>query len=204
VVHHITVHYTSDDSYLYAWAPGTGAVEFPEGGLRLRPSDRFRVEIHYNNGAHLENVRDSSGVAFYVADPAGTEYGMADPTTFRISVPPQSEGTASRDCVATRDYTILAGMPHMHQIGKSFLHEIVRKDGSTEEIIKLDGWSFELQYFYDLQKTVKAGDTLRLRCTYYNPTNQTVTGGPNTTNEMCYNFMYVTPADARAECPGLF
>ncbi|HEY6557803.1 MAG TPA: hypothetical protein VI072_11035 [Polyangiaceae bacterium] len=204
VVHHITAHYTSDDAYLYAWAPGTGAVEFPDGGLRLRPGDRFRIEIHYNNGARLENVRDSSGIVFYVADPAGTEYGMADPTTFNIVVPPQSEHTVTKDCVASRDYTILAGMPHMHQIGKSFSHEILRQDGSKEEIISLDGWSFELQYFYDLRKTVKAGDTLRLRCTYYNPTSQTVRGGTNTTNEMCYNFMYVTPADARAECPGLF
>jgi hypothetical protein len=203
VVHHITIHYRSDDSYLYAWAPGTGAVEFPEGGLRLRPSDSFRLEIHYNNTARLENLKDSSGVAFYVADPSGTEYAMADPTTFRISVPPQAEATASKDCTATRDFKILAGMPHMHQIGKSFLHEVVRANGTVDKIISLDGWSFELQYFYDLNVTVNKGDTLRLRCTYENPTDQTVVGGLKTTDEMCYNFMYVTPPEAGKECEGL-
>jgi hypothetical protein len=204
VVHHITVHYTSDNSYLYAWAPGTGAVEFPDGGLRLTPGDRFRIEVHYNNGARLPDVRDSSGVAFFVKDPIGTEYGMADPTTFAINVPPLGEATVTKECTATRDFTIVAGMPHMHQIGKSFSHEIVRQDGTREDIISLTGWSFELQYFYDFSKTVKAGDKLILRCTYQNPTSQPVTGGLGTTNEMCYNFMYVTPAAARDECGGMF
>ncbi len=203
VVHHITVHYTSDNSYLYAWAPGTGAVEFPDGGLRLVPGDRFRIEVHYNNGARLPNVLDSSGVAFFVTEPTGTEYGMADPTTFAINVPPFAEATVRKECTASRDFTIVAGMPHMHQIGKAFSHEIVRQDGTREDLISLTGWSFELQYFYDLSKTVRAGDKLILSCTYQNPTAQAVVGGTNTINEMCYNFMYVTPAAARSECPGL-
>lgn len=203
VVHHINIHYTSDDSYLYAWAPGTGAVEFADGGLRLAPGDQFRVEVHYNNGARLQNVRDSSGIAFFVSDPVGTEYAMAAPTTFNIYVPPFAEGTATKECTASRDFTIVAGMPHMHQIGKAFSHELVRQDGTREDIVSLTGWSFDLQYFYDLSKSVKAGDRMIMRCTYQNPTAQIVIGGQKTTNEMCYNFMFVTPPAARDECPGL-
>lgn len=202
VVHHITLHYANpgNDSYLYAWAPGTGAVQFPSGGLRVRPSDQFRVEIHYNNLSGEGSVNDSSGVVLFVEDPSGTEYAMLDPNTFAILVPPGSMGQAQANCTAGSDFTILAGMPHMHEIGDTYSHKLMRMDGSTESIVELSGWSFDLQFFYRFDVDVKAGDTMTIRCGYVNDKNTSVIGGLGTTDEMCYNFMYVTPADAVLTC----
>jgi hypothetical protein len=201
VVHHITLHYaTGGSTYLYTWAPGTGAVQFPEGGLRIRPTDTFRLQIHYNNVSGEGDVEDSSGVVLYVDEPVGTEYIMLDPSTFSIYVPAGTSAEASVDCVANSDFTILAGMPHMHEIGDAYTHTLVRMNGTTESIIDLSGWSFDLQFFYEYNVEVKAGDTLKLSCKYENDKDFDVTAGQGTADEMCFNFMYVTPATASLDC----
>lgn len=200
VVHHITLHYASGNAYLYAWAPGTGAVQFPEGGLRIKPTDQFRVEIHYNNVSGEGDVVDSSGVTLYVDEPVGTEYAMKDPNTFAIFVPAASKGSAQVNCTANSDFTILAGMPHMHEIGESYSHTLTHGDGTTESIVDLSGWSFDLQFFYEFNVQVKAGDTMRITCNYFNDKDVVVTGGTGTKSEMCYDFMYVTPASAALSC----
>lgn len=202
VVHHITLHYANSDdtNYLYAWAPGTGAVQFPDGGLRIRPGDRFRIEIHYNNGAGIEDAVDSSGVRLWIGPPEGTEYGMADPASWQIFVPPLSQAVANSTCVANQDFRILAGMPHMHEVGSEFRHVLERTDGTRETMISLTGWSFELQYFYSMPFDVRAGDQLHLTCVYDNPGDTAVTAGLGTKDEMCFDFLYVTPPRAMDNC----
>ena len=201
VVHHITLHYHGDaTNYLYAWAPGTGAVEFSDGGLRIGPQDGFRVEIHYNNPTEVDEV-DSSGVQLWVAPPEGREYAMLDPATFAIQVPPMGTATAEAECVAANDFTIVAGMPHMHEIGDTFLHTVTRADsGQTETLIELEGWSFDLQFFYSMPMEIRTGDTMTIRCGYRNDKDRTVTGGLGTTDEMCFDFIYVTPRSASSPC----
>ncbi len=205
VLHHITLRAGSgEDTYWYAWAPGTGPIEFPDGGMRIRPDDTFKLQIHYNNGAGVTDAVDTSGIRLYVSDAAGTEYGMASPTTFAIVVPPESTATATKTCTATMDFDIIAGFPHMHEIGSTFTHDVIRQDGSVENLITLTGWNFEAQYFYEIPVRVNAGDQLRMVCGYDNPTNSMVVGGQNTSNEMCFNFMVVVPAEAATECGGAF
>jgi hypothetical protein len=41
----------ADNLFLYTWAPGTGPIAFDDGGLRMKPGDRYTIQIHYNNGA---------------------------------------------------------------------------------------------------------------------------------------------------------
>lgn len=200
VVHHITLHYLIGYDYLYAWAPGTGAIEFEDGGLRLRPSDRLVMEIHYNNGAGIPDVRDSSGIQLWVDEPGGTEWGMASPGVYDIDAAPGTVSTATDDCRATRDFTILAGMPHMHQIGSELKHVVIRGDGTEETLIELTGWSFDSQFFYEQPMEIRDGDVLRLSCTFDNPGAETVQWGEGTEDEMCFNFIYVTPPSAAFQC----
>jgi hypothetical protein len=200
VVHHITLNHALGFDYLYTWAPGTGAIEFPDGGIRLTPNETLVMNIHYNNGAGIEDVYDSSGIRLWVDTPSGTEWGMAAPSVYDIEVPPNSTAEATDTCTATRDFQIIAGMPHMHEIGSEFKHVLTRGDGTEETIIELTGWSFEAQYFYDMPVTVNSGDTLTLTCTFDNPGDSTVTWGEGTSDEMCFDFIYVTPPEAAFQC----
>lgn len=200
VLHHITLTKSGGFPYLYAWAPGTGPIEFPNGGMRIRPGDTFEVEIHYNNGAGIEGAVDSSGVRLYVGEATGTEYGMMSPNTFDIYVGANSTGTATQTCTAAMDFDILAAFPHMHEVGSSFTHDIVRADGSVENLITLSGWSFESQYFYETPVHINTGDQMHMVCGFDNPNDFAVTGGMATSDEMCFDFLVVTPAQAATQC----
>lgn len=187
--------------YLYAWAPGTGAFEFPEGGLRISPGDRFLVQIHYNNSAGIEGVRDSSGVRLYVDEPSGPEYGMIAIGPLDFSIPARGSETVSSRCTFASDARVLAGMPHMHEIGTSFAQEVRRAGASrAEPLIRIEGWEFETQLFYDLGTELRAGDALVTTCTFENPRSERVSSGPGTSDEMCFDFMYVTPPPASRYC----
>lgn len=201
VLHHVTLTYGGQD-YLYAWAPGGGAVQFPDGGIRIRPSDVFEVEIHYNNGAGVEGVRDSSGVALYYTEPTGTEYVQLSPQTWNILVPPNGESTSTINCDVTSDFTMYAGMPHMHEVGSTFSTVLIRSTGEEIIVNELSGWSFDAQRYYDYGGIeARAGDRLVITCGYVNPTDRRVTAGLGTSDEMCFDFIYATPVTAGLRCP---
>lgn len=179
--------------YAYAWAPGQDAMQFPEGGLRVTPGERYVLQIHYNNGRRLPGVVDSTGVRVFHAAPGGTEWGMVAMGPTGFSVPARSTGVAESACTLTAGTRLLTGMPHMHEIGTDFEETVVRAGGAVEPLISVQGWRFESQLFYDTPVTFNAGDRVITRCTFNNTTSRTVTSGVRTTDEMCFNFAYVTP-----------
>lgn len=200
VLHHITLTFHPSGEYLYAWAPGGNPVDLGSGGLRINPSDEFKVQIHYNNGAGIPDVVDSSGVRIYLSNTSETEYTMLSPVTWQIVVPPQSEVDVEIDCIATSDFQLHLGMPHMHNIGSTFHTRIVRADGSQQDVNILNGWSFDAQRFYEYKDTqVNIGDHLKITCGYKNETNRVVRAGKGTDDEMCYEFIFASK-NAAIDC----
>jgi len=187
-------------NYIYAWAPGTGPIELPEGGIRVSPGDHLILQIHYNNGAGLEGLLDDSGIRVYHGPTEGKEYGMFAPGPLVFKIPPGEETTIEGRCTVPQDFEVLTGLPHMHEIGADFAQSVERVDGAIEEIISLTGWSFEMQLFYDTPLYLEAGDTLVTRCTYANPHDHEVISGEGTSDEMCFNFMYVSPPPPERYC----
>jgi hypothetical protein len=204
VLHHITLKDDDTGVYYYAWAPGTGAMQFPDGGIRITPDTELEVEIHYNNGAGVPDAVDSSGIRLWLDAPTGTEFAMMAPQSWAIDVPAFGTDVAMSECTVSEPFTVLASMPHMHEVGSAFSHVIARTDGTTEPLVELTGWSFEAQYIYDVGVDVRPGDVMRLRCDYDNPTDRRVTGGLGTDDEMCFDFLFVTPPSAVAQCDGPF
>jgi hypothetical protein len=187
--------------YLYAWAPGQSALEFPDGGLRMSPGDRYVVQIHYNNGRHLPNVMDTSGVRMFVGPTTGPEYGMIAAGPLGFVLPPHVTTSVSSRCTFASDATIIAGLPHMHLLGQAFDESITRASGGAHEsLIHLTGWSFNTQLFYGMPVTLHAGDAITTTCTYDNNRDDVVSSGENTTDEMCFDFMYVTPPPTQRYC----
>jgi hypothetical protein len=186
--------------YLYAWAPGQSALEFPEGGLRVSPGERFIVQIHYNNAAARTGLRDSSGVRLYLGPPSGPEYGMIaiGPTDF--SLPPRERTSVSSRCTTPADTTVFAGMPHMHRRGAEFTQTIRRASGAREPLISLTGWSFETQLFYSTPTLLGPGDVIETTCVFENESASPVFSGEDTEDEMCFNFLYATPPPPSRYC----
>ena len=186
--------------YLYAWAPGQSALEFPEGGLRVSPGERFVVQIHYNNGARRDGLRDSSGVRLYLGPTTGPEYGMIaiGPTNF--SLPPRERTPTSSRCTVPAETTLFAGMPHMHRRGSEFTQSIRRASGTRTPLVSLSGWSFETQLFYSLPERLAPGDVIETTCVFENESDATVRSGEDTEDEMCFNFLYATPPPQARYC----
>lgn len=187
--------------YLYAWAPGQGAVQFPEGGLRVRPGERYVMQMHYNNGAGTTGIADSSGVRLYVDDTTGTEYGMLAIGPLAFQIPARGTATAGSYCTVREASTMIAGMPHMHDIGSSFLERVERgAGGRRESIITIENWDFRAQNFYSFPTELTPGDRLYTECTWTNPRSENVGTGPRTEDEMCFNFAYITPPPSARYC----
>lgn len=184
------------DGLLYGWAPGQNPIQFDPGGIALEPGSQIVLQIHYNNGAGATGVSDSSGVRIFHTDSTERELTMSalGPTSF--SIPPKTRGSAESTCSVAEQTEIVASFPHMHEIGSEFHSHIERSDGSRESLIDLTGWSFEAQLAYQTPTTLEAGDKITTQCIWDNPHDRTVGFGLRTEDEMCFNFVYVTPPNA--------
>ena len=182
------------DEHIYAWGPGQTALEFDDGGLLLNPADRLVLQIHYNNGAGLQGIEDSSGLRIFHQDLEGsTEYAMAELFTIAINIPPNSTHSATASCTVNQEVELVGTWPHMHEIGSEFAQTVTRSNGDVDDIVSLTGWHFEAQLLYHTPMTLHPGDTLDVTCTWDNPHDYPVTFGTGTEDEMCFSFMYVTP-----------
>ncbi len=188
-----------DTLYTYTWAPGQDALQFPEGGLRIRPSDRYILQFHYNNSRSLAGIRDRSGVRLSLGEPAGTEYGMVAIGPLGFSIPARSEQRVASACTLPAGTRLLASMPHMHEVGSGYEQTLLR-GGQRIPIIGITNWQFESQYFYEHSLTIQAGDRIETACTFNNTTSRPVTNGSRTTDEMCFGFTYVTPPPPSEYC----
>lgn len=186
--------------FLYAWAPGQSALQFPEGGLRMAPGDRYVLQVHYNNSAGRDGFTDRSGVRIFHDAPGGTEYGMIamGPSTF--SIPARSTGSVESACTVGAGSRMIAGMPHMHGIGSAFSQRVLRAGGATEPVLSLQGWRFDTELFYELPVTFAAGDRIVTHCDYNNTRDVATRQGGRTSDEMCFNFAYVTPPPTARFC----
>ena len=208
VLHHIVVHHDAgatsegNDTFpcdgggvegtqqLWAWAPGTGAFDFADGGLEINPGERLVLEIHYNNGAGLQGVVDSSGVVIYHGPVEGTEWTLAalGPDEFDV---PEGDSAVCDEAEVFAPRRILAGLPHMHELGAEFDGWIERANGDRDELIHLTGWSFEAQLYYLLDVQVDEGDIVHTRCGFRNETGAPAKAGTGTSDEMCFHFAFI-------------
>jgi hypothetical protein len=186
--------------FVYAWAPGLGPTQFPDGGLRVTPGSRYIVQLHYNNGARVPDVRDSSGVRLFLGPVEGTEYGLIAIGPLDFSIPARGTATASSRCTFPVETRVLATWPHMHTTGSSFVEDIERASGGRERHIELHGWDFESQLLYSTPRVLQPGDAITTSCTFVNPGAEEVRAGTGTADEMCFGFLYVTPPLADRFC----
>ncbi|MCB9542123.1 MAG: hypothetical protein H6703_06730 [Myxococcales bacterium] len=182
-------------SLIYGWAPGQGALHFDDGGLHLAPGQRLTLQIHYNNSARHEDVRDASGVRIYHA-PVEPGAPVIDMLTFGptwFTIPARGAAEITGYCQIPQDTTLIASFPHMHGLGVGFEQTVRRADGTEEGIIRIDGYDFDSQYIYDTPVELRAGDTVITRCRYRNPRETLAHAGTRSEDEMCFNFGYITP-----------
>jgi peroxiredoxin/mono/diheme cytochrome c family protein len=217
VVHHVTVSYRASDPdgagalrrallpwsqpendgwvFLYGHLPGKGPTEYPDGIARLLPRGaRLRFDVHYTPNGRA--VRDRTRLGLVLAE--GPPELVAESRNFRdvdIVIPPRASAVAfTREFPVRHDVLLRALTPHMHLRGKTMLAELVRPDGTTEELLALEAWDADWQFEHVFRepRLVMAGSRVHVTAVYdnssANPDNPDpdawVRDGAQTTDEM--------------------
>ncbi len=182
---------------LFAWAPGQGAVTFPEGtGLTLGGGRRLLAQMHYNTRGG--SGPDQSAVALQLSDRVDTPAVMTMLSNRDLVLPPGEDAIVASQSLtlpAEADGLRLWGvMAHMHATGASYA---LRATGSAGDTCLMDipSWDYAWQgfYLYEEPVTLRGGDTVTMDCTYDTRGRTTVTTyGEGTDDEMCMAFVYMT------------
>ena len=204
------------------WAPGMGAVHYPEGiGVRLGADHVVVVQIHYNLvDPDTHGQSDSSQIHLRIEEQVDREAYFALPDALLDSIfngvpdaiPPGEsdyEYSFSLDGVSamlsagylpTPDVTgfeLIGVMPHMHELGRR-QQLAVRRDGTgaDECLAEVESWDFDWQlfYFYDQPPVIGRDDVLDITCGYdTSATTDPTLPGWGTDNEMCLMVLMIVP-----------
>ncbi|MDP3233216.1 MAG: hypothetical protein Q8S33_31180 [Myxococcales bacterium] len=82
----------------------------------------------------------------------------------------------------------------MHTLGKTIT---LRAGAATMDtcLVDIPRWDFhwQSQYFRPKAHVLGTDESVEMKCSWDNPTTRTITWGENTTDEMCFAFVYATP-----------
>jgi hypothetical protein len=199
-------------TFVAGWAPGGGNVELPSDvGLELGdPGDWYVLQIHYHNSAHYDDSVDGSGVAFCSAQQARPQTaGIVTFGTVGINIPAGASGhQETGTCGAwfgtagwPEPLHVLAGSPHMHQLGRGLTTVVQRQGGGTEMItdVPVFDWQNQTMYWNEPEVIINPGDSVHTTCTFDNPNAYNVGFGERSEDEMCFNFVLAYPIQGLAE-----
>lgn len=181
------------------WAPGAGAINFPENtGIRIDDDRPLIIQMHYN-ATTPDPAPDRSIVDLVVEDEIETPANMGLLANFNIELPPRMpEVVQTADdrmifAPVRNDVLLWGAFPHMHTLGRQLRVNI--NDAENTCLVDVPAWDFNWQgaFFYEQPVTLSAGDTMRLRCSYDTMSRDEFTyWGDGTQDEMCLSFFYVT------------
>lgn len=184
------------------WAPGGGNVILPPEAAYPENvgTTHWMLQLHYNNAANRPNQVDNSGFSMCSTEQLRpNDAGMVAFGSMNFSIPPRGELNiscdVSTDLLGLTGVTFFSASPHMHTTGTSLSTARVPKlgFGTPEMIYNQPKFNFENQEHVKVTSKAGAGDIMRTHCGWKNPTDQAITFGENTGDEMCYHFMSYYP-----------
>jgi len=181
---------------------GTGDFEFPAGvAVHLRKGQQLLLNLHLFNASEAP-LTGVSGTLLKQASADEVqnvaEVVLGGPVGFNIPAGGQSVTTGQ--CTMDHDITLFAVSPHMHQLGVH-LKAIADSSLDGEQVIFDGPYDFDSQLAHPIEPVqMKAGDVVRIECTYDNTTDHAVGFGDSSLDEMCFAGLYRYPAGGPFLC----
>lgn len=189
------------------WVPGNDAPLVPPRGnvgYYFPVGWGVVVQQHYFS---TQPQQDTSSVALWRGGfvfPEVPYAGVFGDVSF--SLPPRSKTTIETTTVvrpADSPYalfnqanagSVYAVWAHMHLRGQAMEMDVIRPDGTEQCLLRIPRWDFHWQSIYRLANpvAVKAGETIRVRCHFDNVSNEPISYGENTGDEMCFATISMT------------
>lgn len=182
---------------LYASGVGTSPLDFPtDVSVKVAAGTQVHLNLHLFNAS--DNALGGESAIWIksqaTATPTLAEMVFAGKIAFSLA-PNNTNTNIVGGCNNTRNFSMFAVWPHMHQLANHSKFEIIR--GSNPPMVIHDmPYSFSEQNYYKQSPIVQVmnGDQIRVTCTFLNNTGQTVTFGDSSNKEMCFVGMYRYPA----------
>lgn len=148
------------DEFMYGWVPGNYPIKFPKGmGKKIYKNTDLILNIHYAPTPIVE--KDKSEVKIYLAkEPVNREvytYTMNEKfiSNQPFIIPANEQKTFYMSSgVLEREISLLAILPHMHQLGKSFKAYAMTPEDKIINLIKIDEWDFNWQTTYQFKSLI--------------------------------------------------
>jgi hypothetical protein len=190
---------TSVNHDVMIFGSGVGSIPFemPEGvAAHVPKGQQLLLNLHLFN-VSSDPLTGSSAIRFQRVASGDDDFIVAEavlmgPTDLQI---PPGDHSESGTCTLTKDATIFAVAPHMHQLGVHM--KVVAHSSEAGAKTLLDApYSFDAQQITSLEPVpMRAGDTVSIRCDYRNDTPETVEWGESSLAEMCFAGVYRYPRD---------
>ena len=181
---------------LYASGVGTSPLDFPANvGVKIAAGTQVHLNLHLFNATDNPLSGESAIWVKSQATPTPTlaEMVFAGRIAFAIAANNQDTNIVG-GCNNTRNFSLFAVWPHMHQLANHSKFEIIR--GGVPQVIHDAPYTFAEQNYYKKSPEIQVmnGDQIRVTCTFRNNTGQVVTFGDSSNQEMCFVGMYRYPA----------
>ncbi len=175
---------------------GEGSMKFPTGvGMRVKAGQQLLLNLHLFNTTETA-ITGVAGTDIKVVPAAELENeaeAILMGPVFNLKVPPGTS-TQTGGCTMNGDVTVVFVGPHMHQMG-TYMKVDAERAGEAPVTIHDGPYDFLEQKLYDVPALpMKQGDTIRVSCTYDNPSSVTVPFGDSSNDEMCFATIYRYPA----------
>ncbi|PCC73648.1 Copper type II ascorbate-dependent monooxygenase, C-terminal domain [Nannocystis exedens] len=180
------------------WLVGAGSSDrggrLPAGtGLRMGAGRKAVLQMHYNR-MH-GTFPDQTAIDLQLAASVPHEAFIKRVEDAYLELPAGEPAVVETDTREMHEnFTLWGVWPHMHELGRQLRVTASSPDGEAC-LARVDDYQFHWQQFafYEEPRHVRAGDTLRITCTYDTTgRDTTTTWGYGTADEMCIGFFYVT------------
>lgn len=159
----------------------------PEGvAVKVKPGTVLVMNTHYLNSSP-EPMETDARINLYTIpeEEVKIEAGLLFHYNPIIRVPAHGESSARMRCTTEHDISVVRIQSHMHRRGVGYVANLVKSDGSLQELYAHDRWEQVPSGEFDPVLEVKAGEALDYRCDYANPEGRDVVQGLTTRDEMC-------------------
>jgi mono/diheme cytochrome c family protein len=194
----------SPSIWLDGWAPGATPRFLPPGtAWKIPAGSRVVMQVHYH--PHGTALQDLTRIGLHFAKgPVEKRVRTSTVGNVEFEIPP---GAARHRVTAggrlPLDITLLSVWPHMHMLGREMKVTATVPGGIAKPMVWIPDWDFNWQQVFAFKEPLKLPQGSRIDLIAYydnsirNPNNpnkppQTVTFGPQSTDEMCFCFFRYT------------
>lgn len=176
---------------LFGAGSGDASLNIPQGAGHLLPAGtQLLVQLHLLNStsASVTDVAQFEVTRSTAENPRTV--GLATFGLPKLNLPARATSSTQYTCTVDRKTEIFAALPHMHYLGQRLMFEVGDSEDTLKEVYRRDPWVFDDQYIEPFTLTLEPGQVTRVTCDFDNPSDEVVTFGESSLNEMCFLITY--------------